>query len=177
MPTHKKAMPIKRSTNLAKKPIRSTSMSAKPKRAVTPIRKRKTTTRKRGLADIMTRSEAESGFKSLVGLTIGFFAAKFMGKIINPEGEKDKMEVIAKLGAGFLISTTARMPSVGSGVMASGISKLYDINESLGDNGFLNDILPGKKTNYLSNNKILPTGITFSQLSDYTNSTYNSNKY
>jgi hypothetical protein len=143
-----------------------------PARAAAPARKaptrRRRVAKKRGLGDLMTRNEAQAGVNQLIGLTAGFFGAQILGKFINPEGEKDKMEIGIKLVAGFLVSTTAKMPSVGAGVMASGIAKLHEVNANLGDKGFLNDILPGKKTKYLNQGMVMPTGLNVNQLADYT---------
>jgi hypothetical protein len=151
---------------------RRTSAAAK---RTAPTRRRRTV-KKRGLGEIMTRTEAQAGFNQLIGLTAGYFGAQILGKFINPEGEKDKMEIGAKLVTGFLVSTTGKMPSVGAGIMASGVSKLYEANANLGDNGFLNGILPGKKANYLNQGVIMPTGLKVTDLADYS-AAYQSKMY
>jgi hypothetical protein len=138
-----------------------------------PRRRRRTTTKKRGLGDLMTRNEAQAGFNQLIGIAAGYAGSAILGKFLNPEGEKDKLEIMVKIAAGFLVSTTARMPSVGGGIMANGVAKLLEVNANLGDQGFLNDILPGKKTNYLSQGTIKPTGV---YMADYT-AAYQSQNY
>lgn len=118
---------------------------AAPKKVV----RRRKTTRKKGLGDLFTRSEAQSGFEQLVGVAAGYVIGENTGKFLNPNADKDKFEIFAKLAAGFLISTTGKMPSVGAGVMASGIKKMLIVNQGLADACNLSD-MPGRATNFLS---------------------------
>jgi hypothetical protein len=154
-----------------KAPAKRRTMAARPMAAAPVKRRRKTTTKKRGLGDLMTRNEAQSGFNQMIGIAAGFAGAAILGKFLNPDGEKDKLEIGVKLAAGFLISTTARMPSIGGGVMANGLGKLLQVNGMLDDRGALS--MPGTKRNYLSQGTIKPTGI---YMNDY-RAAYQSNMY
>lgn len=136
-------------------PAKRTTSRTPAKRTTT----RRRTTRKRGLGDLMTRNEAQAGFNQLLGVAAGYAGAAALGKFLNPEGENHKREIFVKMVGGFLISTTARMPNVGAGVMANAVGKLIEVNAGLGDAGFLNDLIPGKKQNYLSSGRVVSTGI------------------
>jgi hypothetical protein len=112
---------------------KKTTTTAKRRRTTpakkTVTRRRKTTTKKRGLGDLFTRSEAQAGFEQLVGVAAGYVIGDYAGKFLNPNADKDKIEIFTKLAAGFLISTTGRMPSVGAGIMANGVKKMLEVNK------------------------------------------------
>ncbi len=134
-----------------------TTTTAK-RRRTTPAKKtvtrRRKTTRKRGLGDLFTRSEAQAGFEQLVEVAAGYVIGENAGKFLNPNADKDKIEIFGKLAAGFLISTTGRMPSVGAGIMASGVKKMLEVNQGLADNILLSD-MPGKKVQYLADRPMI----------------------
>lgn len=152
-----------------KAPARRTPARRTPAKR-TPVRRR-TTTRKKGLGSLFTRSEAQEGFNQAIGVGAGFIAGEFLTPVINPDGTKNTMEVIAKIGGGFLASTTGRMPSLGAGIMASGFKKLLEMRADAG----MND----KNTNFLNDApRVIDSGIVLNDndlmyLSDYLTSYQN----
>ena len=167
---------IKRKTTTRRK---TTGMAAKTTRrpavrkAATPVRrKRRMPAKKRGLADLFNPAEAQQAFKQLVGIGVGMYAGEKIGPIINPTGEKNNLEIGAKLVAGFLASTTGKMPGIGAGLMASGFKKMFEVSPGLGDNG-------AKRVNYLADAPtVIPTGVFLNDmhLNDYT-AAYQSEMY
>jgi hypothetical protein len=137
---------------------KKTTTTAKRRRTTpakkTVTRRRKTTTKKRGLGDLFTRSEAQAGFEQLVGVAAGYVIGDYAGKFLNPNADKDKIEIFTKLAAGFLISTTGRMPSVGAGIMANGVKKMLEVNKGLADNMLLSN-MPGKQVQYLADRPMI----------------------
>src|SRR5690606_30127455 len=127
-------------------PARRTT-AAKP-RAATPVRRRKRVVKKKSaLADMFTPQTAESGFKQLIGVGAGYIASEKGGTWLNPDGSKNQLEIIAKIGLGFVLATAGKMPSVGAGVMASGIKKVIEVNGGMG--------LSDGRTNYLQDRPII----------------------
>jgi hypothetical protein len=129
----RKAAPRKRTTTARRK----------------PTTRRRSTTRKKGLGDLFTRNEAQSAVEQLVGIAAGYIVAENAGRFLNPNGDKDKLEIFGKLAAGFLVSTTARMPNLGAGIMAAGVKKIFEVNQGLADAAGVNR-MPGKQTQYLA---------------------------
>ena len=139
----------------------------------TPVKRRRRTIKKKGLmGELFSRNEAEAGFKQALGVGAGFVAAEYSTDFINPNGDKDQLEVIVKLGGGFMASTTARMPNFGAGIMASGFKKLLSMQNGMKDN----------RTNYLNNMSEMPkminTGITLNDdQNNYLNDYYMNDYY
>ena len=125
---------------------RSTTATRRKK----PTTRRRSTTRRRGMGDLFTRSEAQAGFEQLVGVAAGYVVGENAGRFLNPNGDKDKIEIFGKLAAGFLLTTTGRMPSIGAGVMASGVKKMLEVNQGLADATGINRSMPGRQTQYLA---------------------------
>jgi len=139
------------------------------------VARRRTATKKKGmLGELFNAAATESAFKSLVGIGAGYYASeKFVASSINPDGDKNGLEIAAKLGIGFLAATIGKMPNVGAGFMASGIKKMFEV--APGGLG----LADGKRTNYLNDSnylndpKLIPTNV---YLNGYT-SAYQSQSY
>jgi hypothetical protein len=166
----KKKTPTKRPT---------TALAASRKRmpakrtTITKVRRQRRVVKKKGLADLFNQTEAQQAFKQLVGVGVGMYAGEKIGPIINPTGEKNNLEIGAKIIAGFLASTTGKMPGIGAGLMASGFKKMFEVTPGLGDNG-------AKRVNYLADAPmVMPTGVFLNDnmnLADYT-AAYQSQMY
>lgn len=114
------------------------------RRKPTTRRRRRTTRKKSMLSELFNRNEAEAGFKQALGVGAGYITGEYATSWINPNGDKGQMEVIAKIGGGFLISTTGRMPNFGAGMMASGFKKMLEMQGGLSEKpgNFLNEQPP-----------------------------------
>lgn len=156
-------------------PAKRRTTSAKRRRttATTPTRRRRTT-RKKGLSEMLSSENMKSGIDTFIGVTAGYIGSKMLGKFINPEGDKNNLEIGVKIGAGLLIATYGKRPNIGAGVIADGLTKVHAINEGLGDLMPLNDKNRGVK--YLNEAEVIPTGITAKMLNDYT-AAYQSSNY
>lgn len=159
---------VRRKTPTKRTPVRKTT----PRK--TTMRRRTTTKKKGMLGELFNPAATESAFRSLVGIGAGYYAGeKFIAATINPDGTKNGLEVGAKLGIGFLVSTLGKMPNVGAGFMASGIKKAFEIAPGglgLGEaarTNYLND------SQYLNEAKMIPTDI---YLNEYT-AAYQSQEY
>lgn len=162
-------MAVKKKTTPVRRRRRTTA------KKTTPVRRRRRRTKKKGMGDLFSRSEAEAGFKQLVGVGAGFIAGEELTQWINPNGDKNQLEIISKLGGGYLISTTGRMPSLGAGMMASGVKKIWELKG-------MNDMGQNARINYLQDEpEMISTGITLNDeeinyLEDYAPG-YQSNQY
>lgn len=146
------------------------------KRKATNTRRRRRTTKKKGmLSEMFSRGEAESGFKQALGVGAGFVASEYATQWINPDGDKNHLEIGVKMVGGFLVSTTGRMPSVGAGIMASGFKKILCIQQG--------GTMCESRVNYLSEApKMIDTGRALSEnemqyLSQGYSEGYESNEY
>lgn len=111
------------------------------KRKTSPKRRRRTTKKKGFLNELFTRNEAQAGFQQALGVGAGFISGEYATQWINPNGDKNQLEIAAKLGGGFLLSTSGRMPSFGAGMMASGFKKILEVQGGLSEKpgNFLNE--------------------------------------
>jgi hypothetical protein len=136
---------------------RAATPARRRKRAATPARRKTTTrrrtTRRKGMGDLFSRNEAQAGFEMLVGVGAGYVLAEQGGKFLNPNGDKNLLEIAAKIGGGFLVATTGRMPNLGAGIAASGVKKILEKNQGLADNGqkvqYLAEQPQIRKSNYV----------------------------
>ena len=124
-------------------------------------RKRRVTKKKIFLNDLISPTQAESTFKQLVGIGVGYYAGETITPFVDGGGEKPKQAVAFKLIGGFLISSVGKMPNVGAGMMSSGFKTLFT-DGGLGDNG-------AKRANYLNDMpEVMATEIYLND-SDYLN--------
>jgi len=166
---------IKKKTPTKRRTTASTTKRRMPtkRKVATPVRRRRVAAKKKGLADLFNQTEAQQAFRQLVGVGVGMYAGEKLGTVINPTGEKNNLEIGAKIVAGFLASTTGKMPGIGAGLMASGFKKMFEVTPGLGDNG-------AKRVNYLADAPmVMPTGVFLNDnmnLADYT-AAYQSQMY
>jgi len=162
-------------TQLAKKKPAATSAPAKKRRrrpaAKAPVRRRRTVAKKKGLlGDMFATNDMELGFKTLVAVGIGNGGAEILGRTLNPDGTKNSLEILVKLGGGFIAATAGKMPALGAGMMASGFKRVIAVNPQVAATGLGDN--RSTPMNYLNDSpKIIDTGLTMNDngyLMDYT---------
>jgi len=113
-------MAVTRKKSTAKKTSaprrRRTTVKAKPMR--------RRTTRKKGLlAEMFSPAMATGAAKTLLSGAVGGLGANLVGKVL-PASTSVEMRAAYILGAGFITSTVFKLPSVGAGMAAVGVSDL-----------------------------------------------------
>jgi len=98
-----------------------------PRRRRTSVKKtttRRRTTRKKGLlAEMFSPAMATGAAKTLLSGAVGGVGANLVGKLL-PATTSVEMRAAYTLGAGFITSTVFKLPNVGAGMAAVGVSDL-----------------------------------------------------
>jgi hypothetical protein len=113
----------------------------------TPIRRKRTTTRKKGLlSEMFNPIMAQASAKVVLSGAVGGFSAGFLDKVL-PAKTTPEMRSAYMFVGGFLTATALKMPNVGAGMAGVGMFTL------LKNKGFLNE---GGEISYAENIEMLP---------------------
>ena len=97
-----------------------------PRRRRTTVKAttRRRTTRKKGLlSEMFSPAMATGAAKTLLSGAVGGLGAGLLGKLL-PASTSTEMRAAYTLGAGFVTSTVFKLPNVGAGMAAVGVSEL-----------------------------------------------------
>lgn len=101
--------------------------SSAPRRRRTTTKattRRRRTTRKKGLlSEMFNPAMATGAAKTLLSGAVGGLGAGLLGKLL-PASTSTEMRAAYTLGAGFVTSTVFKLPNVGAGMAAIGVSEL-----------------------------------------------------
>lgn len=103
---------------------RKTSAPRRRRTTVKPTTRRRRTTRKKGLlSEMFNPAMATGAAKTLLSGAVGGLGAGLLGKLL-PTTTSTEMRAAYTLGAGFVTSTVLKLPNVGAGMAAVGVSEL-----------------------------------------------------
>jgi hypothetical protein len=120
---------------------RKTTAPARRRRTVAKAAPRRRRTVKKGLlSELTSPAQVQGAAKTLLSGAVGGLGAGLLNKIL-PATTSVEMRAAYTLGAGFLTSTVFKLPNVGAGMAAVGVSNLLSAKGLLAENAnFANDM-------------------------------------
>lgn len=109
-----------------------------PRRRRTTVKAttRRRTTRKKGLlSEMFSPAMATGAAKTLLSGAVGGLGAGLLGKLL-PASTSTEMRAAYTLGAGFVTSTVFKLPNVGAGMAAVGVSELMKSKGLLSEDNY-----------------------------------------
>lgn len=117
-----------------KSTARRTSAPRRRRTTTKATTQRRRTTRKKGLlSEMFSPAMATGAAKTLLSGAVGGLGAGLLGKLL-PASTSTEMRAAYTLGAGFVTSTVFKLPNVGAGMAAIGVSELMKAKGLLSEN-------------------------------------------
>ena len=117
-----------------KSTARRTSAPRRRRTTTKATTRRRRTTRKKGLlSEMFNPAMATGAAKTLLSGAVGGLGAGLLGKLL-PASTSTEMRAAYTLGAGFVTSTVFKLPNVGAGMAAIGVSELMKAKGLLSEN-------------------------------------------
>lgn len=119
-----------------KSTARRTSAPRRRRTTTKATTRRRRTTRKKGLlSEMFSPAMATGAAKTLLSGAVGGLGAGLLGKLL-PANTSTEMRAAYTLGAGFVTSTVFKLPSVGAGMAAIGVSELMKAKGLLSEDNY-----------------------------------------